>query len=217
MGVAWQTMTRLRPSVQTILDELDPGNNSLNLRGVHDYGEMMRMTLTGIGIVGDRAVIREKLAPDAPALAADRLHGWVWDAARPMWQIGQFRQALMAAATSINAHVQAKIGRKDISDDKLFQEALSSNRPAPGKPRLRVPGSQEDPTVQSRQRGVLSMATGCVWAIRNPAAHLAVHETGELDEQTAFEHLATLSGLARMIDECVVVTDEAQEGDEPGR
>ena len=49
-------------------------------------------------------------------------------------------------------------------------------------------------------------ALGCVWTIRNPAAHLAAHDAGELDEQEAFEQLATLSTLARFLDACVVLT-----------
>jgi Protein of unknown function (Hypoth_ymh) len=46
--------------------------------------------------------------------------------------------------------------------------------------------------------------TGCVSAIRNPAAHLADHDAGELNEQEALEQLATLSTVARFLDACEV-------------
>lgn len=128
------------------------------------------------------------------------------EAARPLWEIQQFRQALHAAATTINAQVQAKVGRRNISDDKLIQECFSEKEPELGKPRLRVPGDQTDPTVQSRQLGTLHMALGCIKTIRNPAAHLAANNAGELGEQEALEQLATLSTLARFLDDCDVLT-----------
>jgi hypothetical protein len=139
------------------------------------------------------------------------MHPWVWEAARPLWEIQQFRQALLAAATAINAQVQAKVGRRDISDDKLIQECFSEKKPEPGKPRLRVSGDQTDPTVQSRQLGTLHMALGCIKTIRNPAAHLAAHDAGELGEQEALEQLATLSTLARFLDECEVLTADEKD------
>ncbi len=46
------------------------------------------------------------------------MHPWAWDTARPLWEIQQFRQAILAAATAINAQMQAKVGRRDISDDQ---------------------------------------------------------------------------------------------------
>ncbi|WP_328605915.1 TIGR02391 family protein [Amycolatopsis sp. NBC_00345] len=56
--------------------------------------------------------------------------------------------------------------------------------------------------------GALLMTQGCVWFIRNPAAHLAAHDSGEVDEQEAFEQLTTLSMVARMLDECLVMMPE---------
>ena len=217
-GPAWREMQQLYPTAQAILRSLYSGSQEFDL----DYqnsqdGHWSPMTdvpvvLRGLGILEDRAVLRSKLAPDAPVLAADRMHPWVWEAARPLWEIQQFRQALLAATTAINAQLQAKVGRRDISDDKLIQECFSEKTPEPGKARLRVPGDQTDPTVQSRQRGTSQMALGCVWTIRNPAAHLATHDAGELDEQEAFEQLAALSALARFLDACLVLTadEEAQ-------
>lgn len=150
----------------------------------------------GLGILAERDEWAAKLAPNAPALPADQFHPWVWQAAQTLWDSGHYRLAVQAAATAINAHTQAKLGRRDVADDSLMQEAFSTNPPQVGKPRLRCPGDPTDPTVQSRQRGALHYALGCFFAIRNPATH----EQGEWGEQTALEYLASFSVLARWID-----------------
>ncbi|MET7355694.1 TIGR02391 family protein [Streptomyces mirabilis] len=141
-----------------------------------------------------------RLTPDAPSLPADQFHPWVWDAARTFWDSQHYRTAVHAAASAINAHLQAKLGRRDVADDKLVQEAFSDKPAESGKPRLRVPGDATSPTVQSRQRGDLPLGLGSFFAIRNSAAH----ETGEWTEQESLEQLATLSVLARLIDSCQV-------------
>jgi hypothetical protein len=132
----------------------------------------------------------------------DQLHPWVWDSARTLWSSELYRQAVQAAATSVNAKLQQKVGRRDISDAKLIQEVLGDRAPEPRRPRLRMPGDQTDESVQSRQRGALQLGLGCTWAIRNPASH----DDEEWDEQVSLERLATLSVFARLIDECDVVT-----------
>lgn len=126
-------------------------------------------------------------APNAPALPADQFHPWVWQAAQTLWDSGHYRHA---------DHTQKKLGRRDVADDSLMQEAFSTNPPQVGKPRLRCPSDPTDPTVQSRQRGALHYALGCFFAIRNPATH----EQGEWDQQPALEYLASFSVLARWID-----------------
>jgi Protein of unknown function (Hypoth_ymh) len=212
-GPEWREMQQCFPTAQAILHSLYPGSLDFDLEHDSNHWVPRKMIFRGIGMLEDRAVLTEKLAPDAPVLTADRMHSWVWEAARPLWEIQQFRQALLTAATAVNAHLQAKVGRRDVSDDKLIQECFSDKEPELGKPRLRVPGDHTDQTVQSRQRGTMQMALGCVWAIRNPAAHLAAHDAGELGEQETLEQLATLSTLARFLDECVVLTVDPKDQD----
>jgi Protein of unknown function (Hypoth_ymh) len=149
-----------------------------------------------LGILDDRDDWTTNLAADTPVLPAGQLHPWVWDAAQTLWDSEHYRLAVQAAATAINAHTQTKLGRRDVADDKLMQEAFSTNPPGPGRPRLRCPGDPADPTVQSRQRGALQYAVGCFYAIRNPATH----ESGEWEQQIALEYLAALSVLARWVD-----------------
>jgi uncharacterized protein (TIGR02391 family) len=124
----------------------------------------------------------------------------VWNAARSLWETKHYRQAVQTAFTSLNVQIQTKVGRRDVSDDKLIQETFSLDKPKTGQPRLRVPGDRSDPTVQSKQRGLLQLALGCAWAIRNPATH----EDKDWDEHDALEKLAVLSVIARMIDQSSV-------------
>lgn len=189
---------RHEPTAREILRTLSPGLADFDIG--KDSGPGSRHTAEanarrGLGTLEDMAAWHKHLAPDAPVLPASQFHPWVWNASRTLWETGHHREAVQAAATSVNAHAQAKLGRRDASDDKLMQEAFSQNDPRPGQPRLRCPGDPADQTVQSMQRGALSFAVGCYYAIRNPATH----EHQEWAEQTALECLAAFSILARWI------------------
>jgi Protein of unknown function (Hypoth_ymh) len=130
-------------------------------------------------------------AEAAPDLAPESLHPWVSDAARKLWESGHRRPAVQAAATAINERLQDKLGRHDLADDKLLQEAFSDK---PAQPRLRIPRDPRAPTVASLQRGAPQFGVGCFWVIRNPATH----ETADRPPQEALEQLAALSVLARL-------------------
>lgn len=124
--------------------------------------------------------------------------------ARSLWQSGHFREAVTAAARKINAETQNKLGRRDISEIKLFQDALSTNQPAAGRSKLRIVRDDGGDTFKSVQRGVMAFAEGCFAAIRNPNSH----EDGlpELPENEALEQLSAFSLLARWVDGATVET-----------
>lgn len=148
--------------------------------------------------------VREMLGQQsAPRLLADRLHPWVWNGARSLWGSGHYAEAVGAAARQVNADTQTKVGRRDASETTLLQQCFSDDAPAPGKPRLRLPGDDGSKSALSVRRGVRSYAEGCYAALRNPAAHdVAV----ELGEHEALEQLAAFSILARWVDTSSVVT-----------
>jgi len=155
----------------------------------------------GLGILGALEDVDERLRPDAPTLPADRLHPWVWEAARPLWDSKHYRAAVDAAARVINANTQTKIDRQDTSNTDLMNQAFSG-RARPGQKYLRIQGDPTDRTIGNRNRALRPFAEGCFAGIRA----LAAHETGpDWDEQRALESLATLSILAGWIDECEVV------------
>jgi hypothetical protein len=197
----YDQLHRAEPTVKRILHTLDP-----EIAAKVDIDQLAGPAMArnevhrGLGVLDALDEWDRRLAPDAPVLPADQFHPWVWSAAETFWESQHFRAAVHAAASAINAHTQAKLRRRDVSDDKLMQEAFSDRPPEAGRPRLRVRGDPADPTVQSRQRGGLQLGLVCFFAIRNPAAH----EVGEWPEQVALEYLATLSVLARLIDECTI-------------
>jgi uncharacterized protein (TIGR02391 family) len=187
-------------TVREILSRLDVLTEfdvkSIEAHGLGTSIEQQDTLTRALGILDERDEWATNLAADTPVLPARQLHPWIWQSAQTLWDSEHYRHAVQAAATAINDHTQTKLGRRDIADDKLMQEAFSTNAPGLGKPRLRCPGDPTDPTVQSRQRGAVQYAVGCFFAIRNPATH----ESSEWDQQTALEYLAALSVLARWID-----------------
>jgi uncharacterized protein (TIGR02391 family) len=191
-------LTRIEPVVREILRRLDPA-----LADFDDYHASARDAVNrGLGILEVLDERDDKLADDAPVLRADRFHPWVWQAARTLWDSAHYKHAVQAAATKINEQTQHKLGRRDIADTQLMQEAFSPHPPEPGRPRLRCPGDPDNRTTQSRQRGALQYAAGCFGAFRNPASH----EQDEWDQQTALEYLSALSVLARLIDQWTLET-----------
>ena len=185
------------PTVKQILGQLDPGlsNFVLEAFGGNNAGvsAVRGCVQRGLGILADQDDWAIKLAPDAPVLPADRFHPWVWDAARTFWDSRHYRKAVDVAANAINAHTQAKVGRNDIFDADLMNQAFT-DKPKPGQAYLRLPGDQADQTIRNRNRALRPFADGCFAGIRNPSAH----EHGpDWDERKALEYLATLSVLAR--------------------
>ena len=136
----------------------------------------------------------------SPRLSANQLHSQVWSAASAQWSTGHRHEAVLAAAKAVNSMLQAKLGRRDVSEVNLIQEAFSSGGPAAGRPRLRFPMIADEKTRESMTQGALSFGVGCFQAIRNPVGHLP-NEEHELSEQEALERLAVLSLLARWIEQ----------------
>jgi uncharacterized protein (TIGR02391 family) len=196
-GRLYDQLHRAEPTVKQILGTLDPQlAKMVNVDQMAGEAIARNQVQRALGILADLDEWAIRLAPDAPTLVADRFHPWIWDAARTFWDSRHYRAAVHAAASSINAHTQTKLGRTDIADDKVMQEAFSDKPAEAGKPRLRVAGDPATPTTQSRQRGALQLGLAAFFAIRNPAAH----DTAEWTEHEALEQLAVLSVLARLID-----------------
>jgi len=131
------------------------------------------------------------------------LHDLIWKAAQAQWSTGHRHEAVLAAAKAVNSHLQARVGRRDISETDLIRQSFSDKAPEDGKPRLRFNAITDDQTRESMRQGAMSFGSGCFAAIRNPLGHLPNDEV-ELNEQTALERLASLSLLARWIDEADV-------------
>jgi Protein of unknown function (Hypoth_ymh) len=200
----------LEPVVQIIMEAVAPGLSKYESpddarieRWSIRWRPAKNAALWALGLVKDGAEAKERMRPDAPELLADQLHEWVWEAARPMWEASSYSTAVLWAAQSINARLQQKLNRYDISDATLCSEAFKIDEPKAERPRLRFHGDRTSETWRSLQEGAGFFGRGCFQAIRNPVAHSHQHP---VSEQEALEELAALSQLARWIDQCTVET-----------
>jgi uncharacterized protein (TIGR02391 family) len=155
-----------------------------------------------LAVLRTRSENREKLGTTAPTMNADALHPVIWEAASRRWESGHYSDAVQRAATALSGQVKDLTGRYELGDSELVSQAFSMSPPQEGKPRLRWPGNDDDLTVKSMRVGILNMSQGVFAAIRNTATHT----TTDLPKQEALEQLATLSILARWIDQCELVT-----------
>ena len=143
--------------------------------------------------------IAEKLGESGPSLQAAGLHPVVWKAASALWASGHYAEAVSTSARSVNAQLQRRLSRRDVSEADAVAQAFSRSAPEEGKPRLRLIDDDGGATYRSVQDGAVAFGQGCFKAIRNVLAH----EHGELSEpseQEALEYLATFSVLARWIE-----------------
>ena len=102
-----------------------------------------------------------------PALPMSMLHPIVRQAARPLWDKGNYRHAVADAATNVTSFTQRRLRRYDISDRELMAQAFSEKEPEKGKARLRCPGTRNSETVKSLQEGAKLFAMGTFQAVRN--------------------------------------------------
>lgn len=155
-----------------------------------------------LAVLSTRSETRHRLGTTAPTMQADALHPTIWRAASGRWESGHYSDAVQRAATALSGFVKDTTGRYELGDSELVSQAFSLSPPQEGKPRLRWPGSDDDLTVKSMRVGILNMSQGVFAAIRNAATHT----TADLPRQEALEQLATLSILARWIDQCELVS-----------
>lgn len=198
-----QEAVRLLPSLQAIARRIPeaPPPEDFQLAGGWDIGPLLDPALQLRGAIDVQMTLVEALETPAPKLTHEILHPWVWGAAQALWETGHFRNAVHAAATMLDEHLQAKLGRSDLTGTALAREAFSISDPRPGRPRLRLDEKLNDEMFKSLHEGAMHFAEGCFMLIRNAAAH----RTSRLKERSAIEQLAALSYLARLIEVTVVV------------
>ncbi|MEV5975781.1 TIGR02391 family protein [Streptomyces sp. NPDC052114] len=193
---------RAEPTVKRILRLLDPElPDKINIDQMAGVAMACNEVQRGLGILAAMDDWATRLLPDAPSLSADRLHPWVWEPAAPLWAAEARQDAVLAAARTVNRRLQQKLNRHDIGETDLCMQSFDLKDPVAGKPRLRFPGDRDTPTWRARQEGAKYVAAGAFLAIRNVAAH---EDEVTWSEQEALEHLATLSVLARWVEECTV-------------
>ena len=168
-----------------------------------EYTPLQHVAKQGLSILRRQAELQENLGEAGPTLSANTMHSNVWQAAQGLWNSRHYGEAVSAAAKSVNAMLQTKVGRRDVSESQLVAESFSLDQPKPGAPRLRLLVNDGSDTFKSLHTGVMAFGQGCFKAIRNVIAH----EHGDLSdppESEALEYLASFSALARWIDKAQV-------------
>lgn len=195
-------VTKQAQVVEKILDRVVPSwRTEIELRKTNRWTRHREAAIRAKEELLRQEEIQKNLGDDAPRISAADLHPWVWSGARSLWQSGHFRSAVEDAAKKVNAETQNKVGRRDLSETKLFQEAFSEKPAEPGKARLRRMKPDGSDSYKSVQRGAMALAEGIYAGIRNPFNH---EDPKDIGEQVALEYLAALSVLARWVEESTV-------------
>jgi hypothetical protein len=189
--------------IEKILDKVvPPWRRTIPVDLTGKWLQHHEAALRAIAEVETTAEVQANLGDTSPTMTAAAMHPWVWESAESLWSSGHFGEAVMAATVKLNAELQNKVGRRDIGETALFQQSYSNDSPAPDRPRLRPHGDDGGSTAKSLRRGIMSLAEGVYAGMRNPYSHDGAADT---KEQVALEQLATVSLLARWIDESEVV------------
>jgi Protein of unknown function (Hypoth_ymh) len=168
-----------------------------------EYTPLLQIAKQVLVMLTRKDELEKNLGEAGPALSVATMHRDVWDASKSLWRNGHFGDAVDAAARSVNAALQAKVERRDISDAKLVAECFSLDPPKPDAPRLRMMDNDGSETYRSLHTGAMAFGQGCFKAIRNVLAH----EYGGLadpPEEEALHYLAAFSVLARWIEQAAV-------------
>lgn len=152
--------------VQQILDRVLPDWRSSVPEDTRSRWQQERQAAQRVVVQLERAAeVAEKLGDNAPHLNAGRMHPWAWEGARSLWQSGHYREAVRAALVKINAEAQNRLGRRDLSETTLFQQAYSTDdakaRAAaapPARGRRRQDSPQRPPRCRRARRGLLCRA-----------------------------------------------------------
>lgn len=194
--VAEQILDRVLPDWRSKGDK-----RSQKLRDYDQWAPLRDAASRGIAALKRQDELRERLGDSAPRVSAGDFHPWIWSGASSLWQSGHYREAVEGAIRKLNAETQNKLGRRNINETDLFNQAFSDQPPTAGRPRLHRMKDDGSTTFKSVQRGARAFAEGVFAGIRNPLAHEA-HQ--EMSEQQALEYLAALSVLARWVDEAQI-------------
>lgn len=190
--------------VEKIFDRVIPNwRTEIELSSINRWTRHREAAIRAKVELDRREEVRKNLGDDAPEISAASLHPWVWSGASSLWKSGHYRQSVEDALKKVNAETQNKVGRRDVSETALFNEAFSDNVAALGKARLRRTKPDGSDTYKSMQRGARSLAEGIYAGIRNPFGH-GDPSTMDIDEQVGLEYLAAISVLARWVDDARV-------------
>lgn len=200
MDLANVTSVRIRVQGTGTIDPFVNWDTILSPKPLLETSDVRRCIQQALGRLDGLKARAEALS--APEADSSALHPLVWAAAQRLWNDGHFRQAVSASAEALTEQMKQLTNRNDASATDLWQQAFSNKAPEAGKPRLRWPGPAEDQNVKNMNNGLRQFFPGANMVIRNSVTHV----NDDLSAQDAYERLATLSLLARLLDCCNVET-----------
>jgi hypothetical protein len=131
-----QEMHAERPAIERILNQFCPQWREENPPDpYYEWRQLYNAAMYCLSLLDRQEELDEKLGSMAPQMAADGLHPWIWEPARPQWNTGHYAEAVRAAAVNLNSRLQNKTRRRDVSDRKLVIEAFPELEAGPGRPR----------------------------------------------------------------------------------
>jgi uncharacterized protein (TIGR02391 family) len=151
-----------------------------------------------VGTLGHSADLAEHWSGE-PGIEFDpqRIHPWVWNAAKDLWESRHWGEAVEAAVKVVNVKLQERVGSREASGTDLVRRAFSVNPPRADETRLRVMEDDGSDTYASAQEGAMHLGEAVFMYWRNTLAH----EPGGADRQSAVEGLGAISTFARLVDE----------------
>lgn len=197
--------------IDRIVEEVDPRYGALFRTPVPsgyswEHKNRFDAAQQAAGALGTASLEEAIFGIRGPKLAAANMHRWVWDHAASYWDDGYRRAAIQEAATAIYDHyLPSKLKRNQDTNGgaDLIGQAFSDKSPEPGIARLRLPGYDRvtrEKDWTSAHAGAMRLGQGAAFYIRN----LVTHNTDEPSEQEGLEMLATLSLVARLIDQAEI-------------
>ena len=201
----WDMIRGRLPLIARIADALEPKHAPHAFPEATDkenpWWFVRQRAVSFRGMLADAELTEAIFDPGGPQLAAKQMHQWVWSAAERRWATGHYREALQAAATAVEAQVQAKTVRYDLSGADLLRKVFSLEDPHPDDPRLRLEYPSGGLSWKSAHEGAANFGSGCMMAIRN----IVSHNLATPDEAQALQQHASLSVLDAWVDQSRLV------------
>ncbi len=126
----------------------------------------------------------------------DNLHPKVVDAVGSRFQDGHYRDSILRSCIALTVVIREKTGSEIKQDTALIEKVFSLENPI-----LKIAGNEDE------RRGMMWLFKGAVMGLRHPRAH-HLGEGEDVDATEAFEWLAFISALMRVIDRAELVRND---------
>lgn len=163
---------------------------------VTDAASYLRTVAGALHVEVHRRPAVASAAVNGPSLRVAALHPALLTTATPLFNNAHYAAAVFEAFKAVEVRVRELSG-VDESGRKLMQQAFGGKEPAID---ISIEAGRAG---EDEQEGFMLIFMGVMQGIRNPKAHLVVHQE---DQQRALEYLAVASILLRRLDDAAAKT-----------